>query len=171
MKRSFLTLCTALIMGFCVAQESNSNNEKYNLFSCKNAKNKYFVMTSSGVSNTPIGFKVGFLCNTGAYIGSRFGKGEVEALTTEDTNLFSITAGLIRPVYVGKTTAIHMFAGAGYGQWWKSRRDHWTKEGYEIEAGLMISIHRFMFNIGGNVLNGNKTYATYDLTVGIGYRF
>lgn len=42
---------------------------------------------------------------------------------------------------------------------------------YELEGGFMVSYKRLMLNLGTNVLNGYKTYATWDFTAGLGYRF
>lgn len=181
MKKITIILILGLIANSGFSQESKSSDTKpsynafSNVFTCKDCMNKYFIATNSGVLNTPIGVRVGFLCKTGAYLGTRFGKGEVyhsdTDFTTTKTNLFSITTGLIKPVFIKNNFSVHAFAGAGYGQWWKYRWERWTKEGIEIEAGLMTSYKRCMINVSANMLNGSKTYATWDFTVGVGYRF
>ena len=35
----------------------------------------------------------------------------------------------------------------------------------------MTSYKNIMFNVTANMLDGYKTYATWDFTVGLGYRF
>jgi len=174
MKTTYFLLFLGLISSCGFAQESNISNS-YNMFSCNNCSNKFFISSNSGIRNTPVGIKFGFICKTGAYIGTRFGKGELynsdSDLSTIKTNLFSITAGLIKPVYIKNNFSLHVFAGVGYGQWWSYRWERWTREGYELEGGFMISYKRLMLNIGTNVLNGYKTYATWDFTTGLGYRF
>ena len=172
MKTMLLILSFATISIFGMGQQTQE--ESYNLFDCKDCNKKFFISTNSGVLNTPIGLRVGFLCKTGAYIGTRFGEGEVYSLETdqtEKTDLFSITAGLIKPVFIKNQFSIHAFIGGGYGQWWNLRRDSWTKAGGELEGGLMVSYRRVMLNFSANVLLGEKTYATGDATVGLGYRF
>jgi len=177
MKTFILALLTLILINPIFSQDSisASQNNSFNIFDCTNCDDKLFVSTNSGVDATPFGIRIGFLCKTGAYVGTRFGKGKVYNLgtdqTTTETNLFSITAGLIKPVYIKNEFSTYAFLGAGYGQWWEYRYDSWTKDGYEIEGGLMISYKRFMLNMSANVLNGYKTYAAWDFTVGIGYRF
>ena len=176
MKRIFLFLILGLLFGSGFSQESKiDNNNTHNIFSCKDYNNKYFIASNSGINNTPIGLRVGFLCKTGAYIASRFGSGELyhsdSDLDTTKTTLFSVTAGLIKPVYIHNNFSIHAFVGAGYGQWWSFRWEKWTREGYEVEGGLMTSYKRFMLNLSANMLDGYNTYATWDFTVGLGYRF
>jgi hypothetical protein len=174
MKKVILILNLGLISLLGYAQGSQNNTNNYNLFSCKDCTDKFFVSTNSGILNTPVGLRIGFLCKTGAYIGSRFGRGEVydmPADKTTGTNLYSITAGLIKPVFIKNRFNVYAFAGAGYGQWWKHRWTSWTKAGGELEGGLMVSYRRIMLNMSANVLMGEKTYATGDATVGLGYRF
>lgn len=174
MKRIVLILNLGFITILGFAQESQKSTNNYNLFNCKDCNDKYFISTNSGVLNTPIGLRIGFLCKTGAYIGSRFGKGEVYSIQTDitkKTNLYSITAGLIKPVFIQNKFSIYAFLGGGYGQWWDYRWESWTKGGGEIEGGLMISYKKVMLNFSANVLMGEKTYATGDATVGLGYRF
>jgi hypothetical protein len=175
MKRAFLLLILGLVFDCGFSQETSQNNNSYNLFKCKDCNNKYFIATNSGIRNTPVGIRFGFLCKTGAYIGTRFGKGQVyhseSDLSTTETNLFSVTAGLIKPIYTQNNFNVHAFLGAGYGQWWQYRWERWTKKGYEIEGGFMTSYKKIMFNVSANMLGGYNTYATWDFTVGLGYRF
>lgn len=175
MKRTYLILILGLIFNYGFSQESKSSNNHYNIFSCKDCNNKYFIATNSGIKNTPLGIRIGFLCKTGAYIGARFGKGELyhsdSDFSTTKTKLSSLTAGLIKPVLIQGNFSVHVFVGAGYGQWWPYRWERWTKEGVEVEGGLMTSYKRFMLNVSANMLNGSKTYAIWDFTIGLGYRF
>lgn len=152
----------------------NRNNKYYNLFSCKDCKNKLFATSNSGIRNTPLGLRIGFLCKTGLYIGTRFGPGEVYneyTGNTSKTRLFSITGGFTKPIYIRKNFSSYYFLGGGYGQWWKYRRDGWTNEGYELEGGLMFSVKKIMLCFSANMLDGYKTNATWDFTIGLGYRF
>lgn len=177
MKTFILALLTLILINPIFSQEtkSESSDNIYNIFDCSTSKNKFFVATNSGVSATPIGFRLGFLCKTGAYLGARIGKGEVYNMGTDQsttkTTLFSITAGLIKPIYINDKFSTFVFLGGGYGQWWDYRHDSWTKDGYEIEGGIMLSYKKLMLNMSANVLNGYQTYATWDFTIGIGYRF
>jgi len=175
MKTTYLFLILGIISICGFAQESTSSNNSYNMFGCKDCNNKFFITSNSGIRNTPLGIKIGFFCNTGAYIGTRFGKGELynsdSDFSTVKSNLFSITTGLIKPVFIQNNFSLHVFAGVGYGQWWPYRWERWTKEGYELEGGFMVSYKRLTLNLGTNVLNGYKTYATWDFTTGLGYRF
>jgi hypothetical protein len=174
MKSILLILTLALFPFIGFAQEFQKAVNNYNLFNCKDCDDKYFISTNSGVLNTPYGLRIGFLCNTGAYIGSRFGTGQVYSIQTDvtkRTDLFSVTTGLIKPVFIQNLFSIHAFIGGGYGQWWDYRWENWTKGGGEIEGGLMFSYKRIMLNFSANILMGEKTYATGDATVGLGYRF
>jgi hypothetical protein len=174
MKRIVLILNLGYISIVGFAQDAQRYSANYSLFNCHDCNNKYFVSTNSGILNTPVGLRIGFLCKTGAYIGSRFGKGEiysVETDITKKTTLYSVTAGLIKPVLIHNKFSIHAFLGGGYGQWWDYRWLNWTKGGGEIEGGLMISYKKVMLNLSANILMGEKTYATGDATVGLGYRF
>src|SRR4030042_4166176 len=170
MKKLVLILNLGFISILGFGQESPNANSNYNLFNCKDCYNKYFISTNSGILNTPIGLRIGFLCKTGAYIGSRLGKGQVYSIQTDitkKTDLFSITAGLIKQVIIQNKFSIYAFAGGGYGQWWDYRWDSWTKGGGEIEGGLMISYKKVMLSFSANMLMGEKTYATGDATVGL----
>jgi len=175
MKRTILLLILGFIFDSGFSQELKSNCNSYNIFSCKDCSNKYFIATNSGIKNTPLGIRFGFLCKTGAYIGTRFGKGELyhteRYSDTTKTTLFSITGGLIKPIFIQNDFSVHVFLGAGYGHWWHYRWQMWTKDGYEIEGGLMTSYKRFMLNVSTNMLDGPKTEPTMDFTVGLGYRF
>lgn len=180
MKNQILLFSFFLISSSCFAKNLNNENQdpekhSYSLIDCSGCGNKYFLATNSGIKYTLLGLRFGFLCKTGGYAGIRFGKGKVyhneSDLTTTKTTLFSITGGLIKPVYTQDKFSLYVFAGVGYGQWWDYRRESWTKEGYELEGGLMISYGRLMFNLGANRLAGYKTYATHDFSVGLGYKF
>jgi hypothetical protein len=173
MKNPFLFLILAIISTETYSQASDE--KEFNAFSNKGYDQKYFVASNSGIRNTPLGVRIGILGKTGAYFGARFGKGEVyhsdSDLSTTKTNLFSLTVGIIKPVYYKNNFGISVFGGAGYGQWWQYRWERWTKSGYEAELGLMIIYKSLIINASGNVLNGDRTYATGDFTVGIGARF
>jgi hypothetical protein len=178
-KKLLLILCFALLSSMGFAQEytpcpCNHNFSVFSSLRCKDCKNKYFVSTNSGLLNTPVGIRVGLLGRKGAYIGGRFGKGTIyhwDSNTSSKTNLFSVTTGLIFPLYIHNDFSIHTFLGAGYGQWFNKRRDTWTKSGVELEAGLMISYKKLMANVGASVLDGDRTYPKGDGTIGLGYRF
>lgn len=180
MKNLVLFFSFFLISGSGFSQDLNNENQdsvkySYNLFNCRGHDDKYFVAANIGVKQTMVGLRFGFLCKTGAYIGTRFGRGEVyhneTDLTTTKTTLFSVTGGLIMPVYIQNKFSLYAFAGGGYGQWWNFRWESWTKEGYELEAGLMISYSRVIINLGANRLDGYRAHSTFDFTVGLGYRF
>lgn len=173
MKNTFLVLILSSLFHSGFSQDPVNNNN-YNLFDCKGCNHKYFVSTSSGIRDTPIGIKFGIICRTGAYVGIRFGSGEInpsDGGNSTKTTLFSITGGITEPVYINNDFNIYAFLGGGYGQWWPYRWEGWTREGYEIEGGFIISYKRFLLNLGTNMLDGYKTYATWDFTVGLGYRF
>lgn len=92
--------------GFSQDTKPRQDDYTYNMFSCKDCYRKFFVSTNSGINNTPIGIRFGFFCQTGAYLGTRFGHGEMYGFDqyypekTKKTNLFSITTGLIKPIYI-----------------------------------------------------------------------
>ncbi|MFA6402500.1 MAG: hypothetical protein WCX31_12905 [Salinivirgaceae bacterium] len=179
MRNIILLFFVLLLVNPGYSQEAKSKPDEYyyNMFSCKDCYKKFFASTNSGIYNTPLGVRVGFFCQTGAYIGARFGHGVMydfdpyNSEKTKETNLISVTTGLIKPIYIKNTFSLHAFIGAGYGNWWPEIREGWTTDGYEIEGGFMTSYQRFLLNISANVLNGYKTYATWDFTAGLGYRF
>jgi hypothetical protein len=176
MKKYILSLGLGLVISTLFSQEAQMGKDKgsYNIFDCFECNKNIFIATNSGVNATPIGFRLGFLCKTGAYLGARFGKGEVYHSMQDsisNSKLFSVTGGLIKPIFIKGDFSLHAFAGAGYAQWWDYRWDTWTKEGTELEVGIMTSYNNIMFNLSANRLNGYKTYATWDFTVGVGYRF
>lgn len=175
MKRTLILLILGLVFNYGFSQEQQNIDNSYNMFDCKGFNNKFFIASNSGIKNTPLGIRIGFLCRTGAFIGTRFGQGELyhsdSDYSTSTTTLFSITAGLIKPVYIQNDFGIHVFVGAGYGQWWPTRWEGWTKDGYEVEGGLITSYKRVIIILSTNMLNGYKTYATWDFTAGLGYRF
>jgi len=93
-------------------------------------------------------------------------------MQTISSDLFSVTAGIDKPLIVKDDFKLVMQLGMGYGQWWDYRWERWTKSGLEIEGGLMIQKKKsFLFSMTGNVLTGSKTYATGDFCVGLGYVF
>lgn len=177
MRRLWLGLLFGLLTIVGYAQESTANSTSYsafNSFRCKDCKEKYFVSTNSGLLHTPLGLRVGFLAKKGVYLGGRFGLGTIfdsETNTTGITKLFSITTGLILPLYIRNRFSIHTYFGGGYGQWFDKRWNTWTKSGVEIEGGFMISYKRVSLSFGGSVLDGERTYATGDGTLGLGIRF
>jgi hypothetical protein len=169
MKHRILFACLFLpIIAF-----SQERKADYTIFNPKNYKKEFFIATNSGVLNTPIGLKIGFISFPGIYAGFRHGIGKVynsdSDRSTNATHLYSFTAGINRPLIIKNDFKLIAQFGGGYGQWWGYRWERWTKSGYEIEGGLMIQKKNFLFNITGNVLQGNRTYATGDLCVGIGY--
>ncbi len=179
----------ALLLGFfsnsVFSQEQQDTIHKkkidFSIFDNSKCPTKFFISTNSGIYNTPLGLRVGFMRRTGFYVGARFGQGIMfdyggsgegsGEYQTGTTNLFSVTGGLIAPLYVKNSFSLHTFFGAGYGEWFPKRRESWTQGGYELEFGFMTTYKRVMLNFSANMLNGNKTYATWDATVGIGYRF
>lgn len=166
-----LSLIVLALLSFCAcAQTENSN---YSVFNPRNMKKEFFIATNSGVLNTPVGLKIGFLSDPGLYVGFRHGIGKVynsdSDLTTNATGLFSMTAGINKPLIIKGDFKLMAQFGVGYGQWWGYRWERWTRSGYELEGGLMLQKKNFLFNITGNYLGGPKTYPTGDLCVGIGY--
>jgi hypothetical protein len=147
-----------------------SQNESVN---SKSKDKEFFIATNSGVLNTPIGIKIGFIANPGVYVGFRHGIGEVynsdSDLTTNAVNLYSVTGGINKPFFSKGDFRLIAQLGVGSGQWWDFRWERWTKSGVELEGGLMIKKKNFLFNITGNYLTGDRTYGTGDLCLGIGY--
>ena len=177
MKRLTLTVFLVFFSLLGFAQDSTKNTNDFNLFSsfkCKDCSYKYFVSTNSGLLHTPIGLRVGFLGKKGFYLGGRYGNGTIfhaETNTTTNTSLFSITTGLILPIYIKNRFSVHSYFGGGYGQWFDKRWDTWTKSGIEIEGGFMISYKRVSLSFGATVLDGAKIDAVGDGTIGLGFRF
>jgi hypothetical protein len=177
MKRLTLISFFGLFSMLGFAQDSTKNNNDFSLFNsfkCKDCSYKYFVSTNSGLLHTPVGLRAGFLGKKGFYLGSRYGNGTIyhaETNTTTEKKLFSITSGLILPIYIKNEFSVHTYFGVGYGQWFDKRWDTWTKSGVETEGGFIISYKRLSFSFGGTVLNGVKTYAIGDGTLGLGIRF
>ncbi len=168
-----LYLIIAVLSHSALGQENQ--NVEYSVFNPKNMNKEYFVTTNSGILKTPYGIKVGYICNPGIYLGFRYGKGEVYNSDSDgktvSSNLYSIVGGLTKPLVIKNDFSLVAQLGVGYGQWWDYRWERWTKSGVEIEAGLLLKKKHFLFNITGNVLNGSKTYATGDLSLGFGYVF
>jgi hypothetical protein len=167
-----IILPTCLLFALTAYGQGESANYNYSVFP-KNFKKEFFISTNSGILNTPIGLKIGFIANPGVYVGFRHGIGKVynsdSNLTTNATNLFSVTGGINKPLIMkGNFKLVGQF-GAGYGQWWDFRWERWTKSGLELEAGLMVQKKNFLFSITGNLLAGDRTYPTGDLCLGIGY--
>jgi hypothetical protein len=166
-----LTLSAFVLLSFTMYGQTESAD--YSIFNPKKYKKEYFIATNSGVLNTPVGLKIGFISHPGLYVGFRHGIGEVynsdSDFTTNGTNLYSITAGINKPLIIKGDFKLIAQLGAGYGQWWAFRWERWTRSGYELEAGLMIQKNNFLFNITGNFLDGGRTYPTGDLCLGIGY--
>ena len=166
-----LTLLACILLSVYAYGQDESPN--YTVFNPKKLKKEYFISTNSGILNTPVGLKIGYISHPGLYLGFRHGIGKVynsdSDRTTNGTNLFSITVGINKPLIIKDDFKLVAQLGAGYGQWWAFRWERWTKSGYEIEAGLMIQKRSFLFNITGNLLNGDRTYATGDISLGIGY--
>jgi len=160
------------------AQDNNkiqAQEEVYNVFSCGQFKKHFFITTNSGILSTPLGIKIGYGCKTGFYIGTRLGTGEIyhsdSDYTTSKKTTFSITGGLTRALIINKKFSLSFQLGGGYGTWWDFRWERWTSEGYEIEAGFLISYNHIITTITFNILDGYKAYATHDLSLGVGYRF
>jgi hypothetical protein len=174
----FLSLLLLGSSGFSQEMEIKNQDSvqfSYNLFDCRGWGDKYFLAANIGVKQTMFGLRAGFFCKTGGYVGVRFGRGDVyhneTDLTTTKTALFSVTGGIIIPVYIQDKFGLYAFAGGGYGQWWHFRWETWTKEGYELEAGLNFSYKRLMLQLSANRLDGYLTHSTFDFTIGLGYRF
>ena len=157
--------------------QSENGQKAYNVFKnfrCDNCTYRYFVSSNAGVLNTPLGYKIGIFGKTGAYLGARFGSGKIRNWETDSvayTTLFSVTGGLIKPLYTNNNFSLHAYFGAGYGEWFNNRRDGWASSGYEIETGLMLSYKRIVLSLGGTVLDGSRSYPKWDGTVGLGVRF
>jgi len=163
---------------FTFAQNDNEKQiqeEAYNIFSCGKSKKHLFITTNSGLRYTPLGIKIGYGCKTGFYLGTRLGTGEVYHSDTDHstskTTILSITGGLTRALIINKKFNLSFQLGGGYGTWWDYRWERWTNEGYEIEAGFLISYSHIIMTLTYNFLDGYKTYATHDFSLGIGYRF
>jgi hypothetical protein len=170
MKTSVILILMIIPVALQAQQETNIN---YSVFNPKHMKKEFFISTNSGVFATPIGLKVGFLSNPGIYVGFRHGIGKVynsdTDFTTNATNLFSITAGLNKPLIIKNDFKLVAQVGVGYGKWFKYRWERWVKAGYEIEAGLLVQKKNFLFSITGNLLDATRAYPKGDLCVGIGY--
>lgn len=169
MKNLLLPIC--FVMSTTLFAQVDEVN--YSVFNPTKMKKEFFITTNSGVLNTPVGLKIGFLSKPGLYVGFRHGIGKVyhsdSDFTTSMTNLFSATTGINLPLLIKGNFKLFAQAGAGYGQWWDYRWERWTKSGYELEGGVMVQKGNFLLNITGNVLNGDRTYATGDLCVGLGF--
>lgn len=167
----YLILLAYVLLSITTYGQDESAN--YSIFNPKNDKKEFFISTNSGVFCTPVGLKIGFISNPGVYVGFRHGIGEVynsdSDFATNATNLYSITAGINKPLIIEGNFKLIAQLGAGYGQWWDFRWERWTNSGYELEGGLMILKNNFIFNISGNLLHGTRTYPTGDLCLGIGY--
>jgi len=166
---------TLIIFGVLVTLIVKGQSTDYSVFNPTHMKKEFYLSTNSGVLRTPIGLKLGYICNPGLYLGLRYGQGKIynsdSDFKTISSNLFSVMGGLDKPLIIKNDFKLIAQLGIGYGQWWSYRWERWTKSGYEIEGGLMIQKNRFLINLTGNVLNGNKTYATGDFCIGIGYVF
>jgi hypothetical protein len=169
MKKIFIPIFVLLFIA-ASAQDQNTN---YSIFNPTKMKKEFFITTNSGILNTPVGIKIGYLSNPGLYLGFRHGIGKVyhsdTDFTTTMTSLVSITGGMNLPLIVKNDFKLVAQVGAGYGQWWSYRWERWTRSGIEAEAGLMAKKKNFLFSVTGNVLNGQNTYATGDICVGIGF--
>ncbi|MCT4590364.1 MAG: hypothetical protein N4A71_21225 [Carboxylicivirga sp.] len=174
-KKSGLNLAaflTVIILTQNVFGQNNQNSEN-SVFNPKGMDKEFFISTNSGILKTPYGIKIGYICNPGIYLGFRYGTGEEWEYDeeTKSTNLYSIVAGLTKPLIIKNDFSLVAQLGLGYGQWWDSRRVSWTKSGIELEGGLMMKKKHFLANLTGNWLNGSKTYSTGDLCLGVGYVF
>jgi hypothetical protein len=168
--KNLIILACALLSCSAYAQDESNH---YSVFNSRKFPKEFFISTNSGVFNTPVGLKIGFVSNPGLYFGFRHGIGEVynsdSDLTTNATPLYSVTAGINKPLIVHGDFKLIAQLGIGYGRWWGYRWERWTKSGYELEGGLMIQKKNFLFNITGNFLDGDRTYPTGDLCLGVGY--
>jgi hypothetical protein len=168
--KNFFLLIGFVFPGIVWAQENKVN---YSVFNPTHMKKEFFITTNSGVLNTPVGLKIGFLCNPGLYVGFRHGIGKVyhsdSDRTTTMTHLFSATSGMNLPLIMKNDFKLVAQVGAGYGKWWSYRWERWTSSGVEFEGGLMVQKKNFLFNITGNLLAGSKTYPTGDLCAGVGF--
>lgn len=167
------TLALAAFLLYSFSSNAQTESTDHAALKSKKFPQEFFISTNSGVLNTPIGLKIGFVSNPGLYIGFRHGIGEVynsdSDLTTNSTNLYSFTAGINKPLIVRGDFKLIAQLGVGYGQWWGFRWERWTKSGYELEGGLMLQKSNFIFNITGNFLDGDRTYPTGDVCLGVGY--
>ncbi|MBL7834289.1 MAG: hypothetical protein JNK18_10050 [Cyclobacteriaceae bacterium] len=169
MKKLFPVLVFALISFLAAGQSSSDSSVSKRL--------KYFVSTNSGISSTPVGFRIGLLDRMGGYIGTRFGKGykyEEDVRTgvrVSEATLFAANAGLIFPITIRHGFKVHSFFGLGYGKWFSRPSQNGQTVGVEVEGGFMFSYRRFMLNASGNLLTGDGKPAKKDVTVGVGLRF
>src|SRR6187401_3020132 len=110
-----------LLLSIVAYGQNESSNYNYSVFP-KNFKKEFFISTNSGVLATPIGLKIGFIANPGVYVGFRHGIGKVynsdSDLTTNAVNLYSVTAGLNKPLIMKGNFKLVAQVGVGYGQWW-----------------------------------------------------
>ncbi|NOY49214.1 MAG: hypothetical protein GXO88_01395 [Chlorobi bacterium] len=175
MKKSLIKFVVYIV--FIIISQNVSGQEKqdikYTIFNPNHMEKEYFVSTNSGIFETPFGIKIGYICNPGIYLGLRYGKGEEWEFDqgSTPTNLFSIVAGLTKPLIIKNAFSLVAQLGAGYGEWWDTRRVSWTKSGFEVEGGLLMKKRHIILNLTGNWLNGSKTYSIGDLCLGIGYVF
>lgn len=171
MKNYVIVICLLIAM----TSKGQTKNENYSIFNPTHMKKEFFISSNSGVLNTPIGVKIGYLCNPGLYVGFRYGKGKIynsdSDMKTISSDLFSLTGGINKPLIIKNDFKLVAQLGIGYGQWWDYRWERWTKSGYEIECGLMLQKKNFLLNMTGNLLDGSKTYAKGDFCLGIGYVF
>lgn len=169
MKRILILFCFLLTLQV-FAQYEEYYLTQYNI---SRPKKEFFATTNSGVLNTPLGIKIGFIYKPGFYLGMRSGMGQVyhsdSDFATTSTYIFSITAGMTLPIFVKGDFKIVGQFGTGYGQWWKYRWERWTRSGVELESGFLIQKRNLLLNVTGNVLNGPRTYPTGDISVGIGF--
>ena len=167
----YLTVVACVLLS--VSANAQDEGTNYSVFNPRNFAKEFFISTNSGVLNTRVGLKIGFISHPGLYVGFRHGIGKVynsdSDLTTNGTNLYSITTGINKPLIIKGDFKLIAQLGIGYGQWWRFRWERWTKSGYELEGGLMIQKKNFLFNVTGNFLDGNRTYPTGDICLGIGY--
>ena len=173
MKNSMFLICLLLITTSSL--KAQTPKDHYTVFNPNGMEKEFFMSANSGILKTPVGIKIGYICNPGLYLGLRFGKGSVynsdSDLRTIPASLFSITAGITKPLIIDNDFKLVMQLGLGYGEWWDFRWERWTKSGIEGEGGIMLQKKRLLFSVTGNVLTGDRTYPTGDFCLGIGYVF
>lgn len=84
--------------------KGQNTSKDYTIFNPTHMKKEFFITTNSGVLNTPIGIKIGYVSNPGLYLGFRYGKGKIynsdSNLETISSNLYSIVGGITKPLII-----------------------------------------------------------------------
>lgn len=154
--------------------KGQNTSKDYTIFNPTQMKKEFFI-TNSGTLNTPIGIKIAILVILDYILDLDMAKEKYTTPTVIQRQFHLIYiqqwGGVTKPLIIKNDFKLIAQLGLGYGQSWDYRWERWTKSGYEIEAGLMVQKRRFLLNLTGNLLNGNKKHATGDFCIGVGYVF